>query len=210
LSFIGQTAVSFYREKVALMDRLGMAEDQKRETLKDGQDAGRMLLTIEAKIGELYQAAPEASRPGRGQQGPGPSKREISGGTNKGEQRMKAASTIARAFKDGTADKVIQEAIDNEDIPTKTAVLNKVKADAATSKLKAFREKHKTEPKPELNEYLEKCIDHVIQINSVVKRFFEYPDQVDPERMKYFVRQVKTLIEIISTKSREGLWKQLS
>ena len=27
LSFIGQAAVSFYREKVALMDRLGLAED---------------------------------------------------------------------------------------------------------------------------------------------------------------------------------------
>lgn len=104
---------------------------------------------------------------------------------------------------------MIQEAEENEDIPTKTAVLNKVKADSAAAKLKAFREKHKTESKPELNEYLEKCIDHVIQINSVVKQFFEYPDQVDPERMNYFIRQVKTLVEIISKRTREGSWKQL-
>lgn len=209
LSFLGQTAVSFYREKVALMDRLGMAEDQKRETLKDGQDAGRMLLTIEARIGELLPSA-EAHRGQRTDHGQFDKTlpAELGDNARKRTRRAQAARTIAR-HPEAVA-QVIQEAEDNEDIPTKTAVLNKVKADAATAKLKAFREKHKTEPKPELNEYLEKCIDHVIQVNSVVKRFFEYPDQVDSERMNYFVQQVKTLVEIISAKSREDSWKRLS
>lgn len=70
LSFIGQTAVNFYRQKVSLMDKLGLAEDQKQATLKDGQDAGKMLLAIEARIGELYSQTPEAShRPGRREPG---------------------------------------------------------------------------------------------------------------------------------------------
>jgi hypothetical protein len=53
LSFIGQAAVSFYRQKIKLMDQLKMTEDQRRATLRDGQDAGEMLLDIEARIGEL-------------------------------------------------------------------------------------------------------------------------------------------------------------
>jgi len=208
LSFIGQAAVSFYREKVALMDRLGLAEDQKRETLRDGQDAGRMLLTIEARIGELLPNAEEAQRLG----GQKPGTPKGGGGTkvlppDLSRKRAQAARTIA-CHPEAVA-QVIQEAEENEDIPTKTAVLNKVKADNATAKLKAFRQKHATEPKPELNEYLENCINHIIQINSVVKQFFEYPDQLDPERMSYFIRQVKILVEIISNKSREGIWKQL-
>jgi len=207
LSFIGQTAVNFYRGKVALMEKLGIAEEQQAATLADGQDAGRMLLTIEARIGELLDTPDYYQGKGlrKGEKAKEISKhREGLGISNK---QTKHARTIAR-HPEAVAE-VIQEAEDNEDIPTKTAVLNKVKADAATAKLKAFRQKHATEPKPELNEYLENCINHIIQVNSVVKQFFEYPDQVDPERMSYFIRQVKILVEIISNKSREGIWKQL-
>jgi hypothetical protein len=60
LSFIGSAAVTFYKAKVKLMDQLGMTEEQRKATLRDGQDAGRMLLDIEARIGELLDHLPLA------------------------------------------------------------------------------------------------------------------------------------------------------
>ena len=64
LSFIGQAAVTFYRAKVKAMTDLGMTEDQQKATLSDGQDAGKMLLAIEARIGELLPTVQEAMKLG--------------------------------------------------------------------------------------------------------------------------------------------------
>jgi len=143
LSFIGQTAVSFYREKVALMDRLGLAEDQKRETLRDGQDAGRMLLTIEARIGQLLPDEEEA-RKTHGGKSSGHHRTlpdEFGDDAQHRKYRARQARTIAR-HPEAVA-QVITEAEENEDIPTKTAVLNKVKADRE----KQLREKYQKETK---------------------------------------------------------------
>lgn len=43
------------------MDQLGMTEAQRKATLRDGQDAGEMLLDIEARIGELYDSLPKSA-----------------------------------------------------------------------------------------------------------------------------------------------------
>jgi len=55
ISFVGQSAVSAYRSIISRLDSLPMSEEQKAKTLKDGQDAGKMLLAIEARIGELCE-----------------------------------------------------------------------------------------------------------------------------------------------------------
>ena len=60
LSFIGQTAVNFYRGKIKMMDQLKMTEEQRETTLKDGQQAGVLLLDIEARIGEIALSEPRA------------------------------------------------------------------------------------------------------------------------------------------------------
>jgi hypothetical protein len=62
LSFIGSAAVKFYQAKVKLMNQLGMSEAQRKATLADGQDAGEMLLDIEARIGELIESVPEREK----------------------------------------------------------------------------------------------------------------------------------------------------
>jgi len=58
LSFIGQTAVTFYRQMIKGFDQLKMTEAQRKRTLKDGQEAGEMLLDIETRIGELAKETP--------------------------------------------------------------------------------------------------------------------------------------------------------
>ena len=142
LSFIGAAAVKFYQAKVKLMDQLGVTEKQRKATLADGQDAGEMLLEIEARIGELSYEEPPSKPIGLAGGGAKPS-----GQPRKPERlglelhRMKAAQTIAR-HPEAVAE-VIKEAEENEDIPTKTAVLNKVKADRE----KQLREKYQKETK---------------------------------------------------------------
>lgn len=124
ISFIGQAAVTAYRGLVGKLDSLPMSEEQKRKTLADGQQAGRMLLAIEGRIGELYAAMPRRTKT---TDASSTVYREAVGGDShsKGYKEAERAQAIHRN-PDAVA-AVIKEAEENEDIPTKTAVLNKVR-----------------------------------------------------------------------------------
>lgn len=139
LSFIGSAAVKFYQTKVKLMDQLGMTEAQRKATLTDGQDAGEMLLNIEARIGELAKEADQAVGPrvqrGRGSLPSGePPKHERLGLSSR--TRMAQSEAIHR--NPAAVAAIIKEARENEDIPTKTAVLNKLRADKEEAKRKEY------------------------------------------------------------------------
>jgi len=126
LSFIGQAAVSFYRSKIKLMDQLKMTESQRKVTLKDGQDAGEMLLDIEARIGELAEKEERATtlpvrgvRQGRGMKPSGkPPKHERLGVS---EKHMHQSVAIHKHPE--IVERVKAQARENEDIPTRTAVI---------------------------------------------------------------------------------------
>jgi hypothetical protein len=122
LSFIGAAAVKFYQAKVKLMDQLGMSEAQRKATLADGQDAGEMLLNIEARIGELYESMPPA--PPSHHPGPGRGKTADIKKAGVSFQNASRAQTIHR--NPAAVAAVIKEARENEDIPTKTAVLKEI------------------------------------------------------------------------------------
>ena len=120
LSFIGAAAVKFYQTKVKLMDQLGMTEAQRKATLRDGQDAGEMLLSIEARIGELLESRPRGkfSDPNKNS---GHGVKLPDGVSN---DRSHQAQAIHR--NPAAVAAVIKEARENEDIPTKTAVLKHI------------------------------------------------------------------------------------
>lgn len=122
ISFIGSAAVRYYRDIISLMDQLGVTEAQRKATLRDGQDAGELLLDIEARIGELLPDKEEAQRLGR-KVGkiPGVSK-VLPEGIN--HHRANQARSIARH--PDIVEQVKAQARENEDIPTKTAVLNAI------------------------------------------------------------------------------------
>jgi hypothetical protein len=131
LSFIGQAAIDFYRSKVKLMDQIEMTEDQRKATLKDGQDAGELLLEIEARIGHLAMREPKAkTKPVKTKNGLSGSER-IPSEPLKHErlglkqQKMKDAQQIAKHPE--IVEKVKAKAKANDDIPTKTAVLSEIK-----------------------------------------------------------------------------------
>jgi len=141
LSFIGSAAVSFYKAKVKLMDQLGMTEEQRKETLSDGQDAGKMLLTIEGRIGELLPSAEEMDRQ-RASDYRGRPATERAGLSQRPDGIGRHRAHAARAIKAHPAAvaAVIAEAEANEDIPTKTAVLNRIRADKAEAANRAYKE----------------------------------------------------------------------
>jgi len=122
LSFIGQAAVSFYRQKIKLMDQLKMTEAQRKATLRDGQDAGEMLLDIETRIGELL---PEPERPlsSRRDKVTGKIKKELPENID-----FRRAHKAREIFKHPEiVERVKAQARENEDIPTRTAVINEIR-----------------------------------------------------------------------------------
>lgn len=126
LSFIGSAAVRYYRDVISLMDQLGVTEAQRKATLRDGQDAGELLLDIEARIGELLPSAEEATVIGKSMGGKVRHGQQVPPLFPAGINKRKAhqARTI-KAHPDIVA-RVKAQARENEDIPTKTAVLNAI------------------------------------------------------------------------------------
>lgn len=148
MSFIGSTAVQFYQAKVRLMDQLGATEEQRRATLQDGRDAAEMLHNIDVRIGELLPSPQEAKRMSGGGLTYQDNRGKFIGGSGKkvlpdGITSKKAHAARALASPEGIRawEKVKQEAEENDDIPTKTAVLNKIRADKEEARRKEYEKK---------------------------------------------------------------------
>ena len=193
LSFIGQSAVTFYRQKIKLMDQLKMTEAQRKATLSDGQDAGEMLLDIETRIGEIASKEERAAVPvHRGEDGrlrskPSgkPLKHERLG---MAEKKMQQAQKIAQNPK--IVEKVKAQAKANEDIPTKTAVL----AEIRYQKEKARREKAEAGRKE--NKAVV-AIDQVLYINALDKCLRLLPTQPPKRWEEGALKEAKAKANII-------------
>jgi hypothetical protein len=193
LSFIGSAAVKFYQTKVKLMDQLGMSEQQRKATLADGQDAGEMLLNIEARIGELSYSVPDAPHTrhdhlaAKGHH-PEPEKPERMGLTG---GRVESAQAIHREMKKpggGAVAAVIKQARENEDIPTKTAVLNKIKLD----KVIAGRGKV-IESKPDINEVAYEVFQKLSFASGKLRAIWNHWDSVSSFNQKGIIGAIKEL-----------------
>ena len=68
---------------------------------------------------------------------------------------------------------------------------------------KRFPKRKKTEAE-KLGEKLEKCIGHVIQVNSVLKEILSHPDQISGDRLKVFVDLVRDTGHIILDEGGEA------
>lgn len=95
----------------------------------------------------------------------------------------------------GLADKIVAD-----ERGAKREVRQAVQDIAIERNLKTFEDIHKPIIRKELllDEYLEKAIAHMVQVNSVIDSFFEHPDQVTSSRMKFFVSLVAKAGESIS------------
>jgi hypothetical protein len=185
-----------------------VSEEQRKATLADGQDAGEMLLNIEARIGELYDSLPQA----RGKQS---GIEELAGmahpatkkATGLGDDRSKIAQAIKR--NPDAVKAVIKEAKENEDIPTKTAVLNKIRAQKAEEACQEARKS--VNKKPTLSEYLTRCIEMQHEINICLAQIADNPDQVDGFELMKLAKLVRRAAELlIKTNDKEKqIWQKL-
>lgn len=144
LRFMGEVAVNAYRGLIKRLDDLPLSLEEKESRLKDGQDAGIALLAIEAKIGELSKAEPDLphtrhDRLPKGADHP----KEKHERLKMTRAQMHRAQAIASH--PAEVDEVIKEAKKNEDIPTKTAVLNKIAYKRELERVKGTREKTQIE-----------------------------------------------------------------
>jgi len=151
LSFIGDKGVKFYIEKVKLLKDLGIMNEQLDLTLKDGQQAGECQLEILKRIGFASETI-SISDAQKHSQNPHYNKPRVTSRGHAKANLMGLKNTAqlknAQAIKNhpGEVQEVIKEAIENDDIPTKTAVLAKIK-------LKNYMEKHPPKQKkmPDIN-----------------------------------------------------------
>lgn len=133
ISFIGQAAVSFYRNKLKAIDQLKIAEEQRVATLRDGQEASEMLLDIEARIGELLPSREESLKMG-GKRGGIQARRrtgrlESPSPLPEGITHHHASQARKIAENPDVVERVKQEAREKEDIASKTAVLNAISSE---------------------------------------------------------------------------------
>jgi len=128
MAAIGSVYVTTHRSLLAKIKagQIGLAEEDRKTKLGEGQVIGEALLDVERKLGELFEVAPEADRPGRPALRAGPTKRDLKSAGG-GADRFRVATAIAR-HPEAVAH-VIAEAKRNEDIPTKTAVLQRIRLD---------------------------------------------------------------------------------
>jgi len=128
LSFIGQAAVDFYKIQLKTMDKLKMAESQREATLRDGQDAGDMLLDIEARIGEFYETLPKKVNQYASAKSAGASIKET------GISQRDAQRAVQIHNNPDVVAKIKAQARENKDIPTKTAVINAIQYEQEKSR----------------------------------------------------------------------------
>ncbi len=138
LRFLGAVAVDAYRALIKRIDNIPMAQEEREAKLADGQDAGKALLTIEGKIGELTLSIPKVT--GKKILDDNFQGREATYKTmDMGNVDAHKAQLIHNHPEE--VQEVIKEAKENDDIPTKTAVLNKIKYKKETERDKGERKK---------------------------------------------------------------------
>lgn len=114
--------MNIYRTKLDAVNRLNVAQAVRKQTLEDGQKVGTALLWAEAKLGELL-ANIDLARGAATQRG-------SPGGTalaDLGISRKQSHFAQQLSVHKDLIEESIREAVENEDIPTRSLVLQKIK-----------------------------------------------------------------------------------
>lgn len=192
ISFLGGVAVSAYRALVSKLDNLPMSEEQKKKTLKDGQEAGTMLLAIEARIGELLPSEEEAMKTHGGKLSG--YHRTLPDEFGDDERHRKYRSHIARAIArhPEAVEKIIEEAEENEDIPTKTAVLKEIQL----QRQRKYDEEHKGEIKKTKAEMTLAQIEYVNILEWIIEKLpHEPPMDWNENSLAYATGLIKVILK---------------
>jgi len=210
MSFIGDLAVKFAQEKINLMEKLNMAESQRKATLKDGQGAGELLLTIEGRIGALALKEPKAKgTPVKSKQG-GFTGTKPSGKEPKHKRlgidrhRMDQSQQIAKHPE--IVEKVKARAKENEDIPTKTAVLSEIKYQKAKERIDKMPKMPKK--RPDIDDYVNSISGDMATLTTKLRRIKDQTQHIQTKQVfRSFLRvedELRQTLIVIRTQMEES------
>jgi len=117
---IGNEKLKMYQAKIRAIDKVGLAKEVRDQTVKEGQKVGGAILWAEAKWGDLLHD--QTSRGGSMDGKRGSQKSLPEGTTHKQSHQAQQISENREIIKE-----VIKEAEIKEDVPTRGAVLKKIK-----------------------------------------------------------------------------------
>lgn len=213
LSFMGQAAVKAYTAKIKAMKELGIAEEQRAATLADGQDAGEMLIRIEARIGELARKMPQEHKAGPGQGGKKQIKGKPNAVSNSKEKHEKIGITKSRMHTAETISdhpEAIEEAIakarEDEDIPTRSDVINIIH-----SKKKAENKKRDNEDKAkfkDINQQVLKTAEIINNLCNSLTLYTDHWDDISPKAKYKLGESVEMFMNIFKRLNKEKLDKK--
>lgn len=178
--------------------QIHLAEGDRAIKLQEGQAIGKALLDVEARIGELLPTDARGMKLSEGASSKNVLPDFFGDTRNKRHKGATAARTIANNPQ--AVEEVIREAEANDDIPTKTAVLNKVRAQKAEAAVKKYKEEVKENTKATTGDalkYLSKLREIVMILPSKVPAEGWTDDSYG---------EAKAMVEIIN--KRLGAWNE--
>lgn len=141
---IGREKLQAVKAGIRAIEKLDLAKEVMDQKKNEAQDLAGALLDAEVRIGQLFKALPKAEA-GR------PSKISTTGGTNKTTkkatiEKLGFGKTQAERFETlaehpEIVEQVKAEAIENDDLPTRTEVLNRVRTVQKAAEVEEIRQK---------------------------------------------------------------------
>lgn len=170
IRYMGQAAVTGFRALVLKLEDLPLTQEQRENTLADGQDAGDMLIDLDDKIGKLLSCIkPEYDRSDVGnkktpKQLKSKSKYASPADMHRTQQIAKHPEAVKKVKKQARAEKTIA---------TPTAVINEITA----QRKKKYDDEHKEEKeKTKLEMTLEQ-----VQYSNAIERAVEIIPRMPPK-----------------------------
>jgi DNA modification methylase len=144
---VGREKLTAVRAEIRAIDKLDLAKEVREQKKQEAQLLGEALLDAEAKIGEMLKQIPKATK---GNQYTGKMvndssvdnqkpKKEVLKDLGFNEKQAERFETLAENKE--IIEQVKAEARENEDIPTRTEVLNKVKEKNKQEQIKKAKDK---------------------------------------------------------------------
>ena len=167
--YLGESGLKFVLDNLKKADVLDIPEEQRSTMLAEGQRIGEILLRAEAKIGELSKSIPQEQAGGyiggvKKMSDDGKYKHEKLGLKNK----IHLANAQAINNHPNVVDKVIKQAKENDDIPTKTAVINQIRYEKAEKRI--AENSHYRESK-QINKEVDKSTENAQNYFNAIKEY---------------------------------------
>jgi len=190
---------------------LGLMAKQSQQFLEDSQRAMEVHLESEKERGRRAKAEPttttantkkETPGPGAGMTGSKPKWERLG---FKSEDEMFTAEFLNAH--PAEVEEVIAEAKEENDVPSKGAVKNRVRAKKAEAQMSAMREKRAREAEsPKVGGIIDTCVLHVSELNMVLGDLLDSAHDLNPEDQQKLLklgRLLKRTLQIIKERGTE-------